>query len=260
MKLSANKIKELRSLGASKKERKASSYFIVEGEKLVNEALSSAHKVTEVYKTAEIGEEAMQRISSLKTPSPILAVVEKKEHSEGELLALGGQGGLFLILDGIQDPGNLGTIIRLADWFNVAGIFISPGSVEVYNPKCIQATMGAIFRVPIVYTDLPAIIGRLKSSGAEVFGTFLDGRRVRSEFFSRLVATSSQKGASVAFVMGSESFGISQEVENQIDSDNRILIPMVEKTLHSPVKASYSESLNVATATAIVLALYRLAD
>ena len=157
--LSSNQIKFIRSL-SQKKYRQESGLFVVEGEKLVKEALDSKFNVKAVYRTEEIGEECMKRITNLATPSPVLAVVEQrnKEFSfnKNKLLESLKQSDnkLFLALDGVKDPGNLGTIIRLADWFGIDAIFASEESVEMYNPKVVQSTMGAIFRKPVIYTDL----------------------------------------------------------------------------------------------------------
>lgn len=242
MKLSAAKIKEIRAL-QEKKRRAETSLFVVEGEKMAEEALKSDFEVVELYKISEIGEEAMGRISSFKTPSPALTVVRQKEWSVTPC-----ESGLYIALDGVRDPGNLGTIIRLADWFGVNGILLSKGCVELYNPKCIQATMGAIFRVPTVYVDLPQTITEWRNNNVAVYGTLLNGRDIGAEWFSAV--KKEQKGRPVTFVMGSESFGISKEVESLINEQDRIRIPSF--------KTVTSESLNVATATAVILSLYRL--
>ncbi len=159
--ISANKIKELRKL-QQKKYRTESGLFIVEGQKMVEEAQKSNFKIVETYRIEEIGANAMSRISSLSTPSPILAVVEQKNHSKEEIeLAAPASGrALYLGLCGVRDPGNLGTIIRIADWFGADALFCSEDCVELYNSKTIQATMGAIFRRRIVYTSIPDVISK----------------------------------------------------------------------------------------------------
>ncbi|MBQ2912079.1 MAG: RNA methyltransferase [Bacteroidales bacterium] len=239
--LSANKIKFIRSL-AQKKFRDEHGLFIAEGEKIVSEALASGYKVREVYRADEIGRECMERISCLSSPSPVLAVVEKPDFTPDRILDnLSGRKPLYLALDGVKDPGNLGTIIRVADWFGVDAIFASPGTVEVWNPKVVQATMGAIFRKQVIYTDLSEICRKFSAAGLPVYGTFLDGKNLYDNL------PSDAKHGLV--VMGSESFGISPALESLIT--NKLLIPPY------PADAVTSESLNVAIATAIICAEFR---
>ena len=239
--LSANKIKFIRSL-AQKKFRDEHGLFIAEGEKIVSEALASGYKVREVYRAEEIGRECMERISCLSSPSPVLAVVEKPNFTPDRILEnLSGRKPLYLALDGVKDPGNLGTIIRVADWFGVDAIFASPGTVEVWNPKVVQATMGAIFRKQVIYTDLAEICRKFSAAGLPVYGTFLDGKNLYENL------PSDAKHGLV--VMGSESFGISPALESLIT--NKLLIPPY------PADAVTSESLNVAIATAIICAEFR---
>ncbi len=240
--ISANKIKFVRSL-AQKKFRDEHSLFVAEGEKIVAEAEASGYKIEEIYRIEEIGTEAMARISNLSTPSPVLAVIRKPEFSAEDIIsALKPESkGLYLALDGVKDPGNLGTIIRIADWFGVEAIFASPGTVEVFNPKVVQATMGAIFRKKVIYTDLAELCTRFKSLGLPVYGTLLDGKNI----YEALPAD--RKHGLV--VMGSESFGISEQLRPHIDS--KLFIPPY------PADAVTSESLNVAIATAIICAEFR---
>lgn len=240
--ISANRIKFIRSL-AQKKFRDEHSLFVAEGEKIVAEAQASGYKIEEIYRIEEIGAEAMARISNLSTPSPVLAVIRKPEFSAEDIIsALKPESkGLYLALDGVKDPGNLGTIIRIADWFGVEAIFASPGTVEVFNPKVVQATMGAIFRKKVIYTDLAELCTRFKSQGLPVYGTLLDGKNI----YEALPAD--RKHGLV--VMGSESFGISEQLRPHIDS--KLFIPPY------PADAVTSESLNVAIATAIICAEFR---
>ena len=148
---------------------------------------------------------------------------------------------MYLALDGVKDPGNLGTIIRIADWFGIDAIFASPGSVEVYNPKVVQATMGAIFRKQVIYTDLAQVCDKFRAAGLPVYGTFLDGKNLYENL--------SQEQKKGLIVMGSESFGISPQLEALIS--NKLLIPPY------PADSVTSESLNVAIATAIICAEFR---
>ena len=240
--ISANKIKFIRSL-AQKKFRDEHSLFVAEGEKIVAEAQASGYKIEKIYRIEEIGAEAMARITNLSSPSPVLAVIRKPEFSAEDIIsALKPESkGLYLALDGVKDPGNLGTIIRIADWFGVEAIFASPGTVEVFNPKVVQATMGAIFRKKVIYTDLAELCTSFKSHGLPVYGTLLDGKNI----YEALPAD--RKHGLV--VMGSESFGISEQLRPHIDS--KLFIPPY------PADAVTSESLNVAIATAIICAEFR---
>ena len=243
--LSAAKIKFIRSL-SQKKFRDANNLFIAEGEKIVAEALASGYNVKEAFYENEIGRECMERITCLSSPSPVLAVIEKPKYTPDSILKdlssnLSGKKTLFLALDGVKDPGNLGTIIRIADWFGVDAIFASPGTVEVYNPKVVQATMGAIFRKQVIYADLQEVCRKFIDTGLPVYGTFLDGKNL----YENLPSDNKQG----LIVMGSESFGISPQLEALIN--NKLLIPPY------PADSVTSESLNVAIATAIICAEFR---
>lgn len=232
-------IKRISALGA-KKMRDESGLFVVEGEKLVAEALSSGLEIDSVYYMSDIGAEAMARISQLKSPSPALAVVRKRpEPSPEEVASLIESRPLCLALDCVRDPGNLGTIVRIADWFGIDAIFAGRGTVELYNPKTVQATMGAIFRRRVIYCDLPDVARQFLQRGMPVFGTFLDGSDIYRESL----------GAEGLIVMGSESDGIGEEMASLVS--RRLFIPPY------PRNAAGSESLNVAIATAITCALFR---
>ena len=240
--ISANKIKELRKL-QQKKYRTESGLFIVEGQKMVEEAQKSNFKIVETYRIEEIGANAMSRISSLSTPSPILAVVEQKNHTQEEIeLAAPASGrALYLGLCGVRDPGNLGTIIRIADWFGADALFCSEDCVELYNPKTIQATMGAIFRRRIVYTSIPDVISKAHAAQLPIFGTFLNGENIYRQ----------QLPKSALVLLGNESNGIPEQVERLLGAHEKLLIPPY------PADAQTSESLNVATAAAIICAEFR---
>ena len=189
-----------------------------------------------MYRKEEIGEEAMGRLSSLSSPSPVLAVVRKQEPRAFSLPAKG----LFLALDGIRGPGNLGTILRIADWYGVDGVFASPGTVDLYNPKVVQATMGAIFRVPFCYTDISALC---RQWPGPVFGTFLDGENI----YGKDLETGVDRP--VLVITGSEADGISPEVAATVT--DRLYLPPY------PPDDPGSESLNAAVATALTLAEFR---
>ena len=235
--LQASEIKMIRSL-QEKKFRREYGMFVVEGEKMVEEALSSEFEVVKVYRRDEIGEQTMGRISSLKTAPPVLATVRTKKWP----LEMPGKGKLYLGLDSVRDPGNLGTIIRLADWFGVEAIFASEDTVELYNPKTIQATMGAIFRKKLIYCNLKEVCSSFAKAGGKVYGTFLEGQDIYRE---------SGFDAGGLVVMGNESDGISKEVAEAVT--DRITIPSF-----SP-EGNGSESLNVAIACAVTVSEFRRA-
>lgn len=246
MSISANEIKRVRSL-SDKKFRDRYGLFCVEGEKMVDEALRSGFDVETVYRKDEIGEEQMGRISSLSSPSPVLAVVRKPQDinlsSDAALSDALGQSGLYLALDSIRDPGNLGTILRVADWFGIDAVFAAPDTVDVFNPKVVQATMGAIFRVKFHYVEIPALCRAAVSAGGNVYGTFLDG----SDMYERQLNPG--KDSPSVIVIGNESNGISDEVAGLVS--DRLYIPPY------PKNDTGSESLNAAVATAITVAEFR---
>lgn len=246
MSISANEIKRVRSL-SDKKFRDRYGLFCVEGEKMVDEALRSGFDVETVYRKDEIGEEQMGRISSLSSPSPALAVVRKPQDinlsSDDALSGALGQSGLYLALDSIRDPGNLGTILRVADWFGIDAVFAAPDTVDVFNPKVVQATMGAIFRVKFHYAEIPALCRAAVSARGNVYGTFLDG----SDMYEKQLNPG--KDSPSVIVIGNESNGISNEVAGLVS--DRLYIPPY------PKNDTGSESLNAAVATAITVAEFR---
>ncbi|WP_071146308.1 TrmH family RNA methyltransferase [Bacteroides ihuae] len=247
MPLSKNKIKYIHSL-EQKKIRKEENSFLGEGPKLVGDLLGhfpcrylaattewlSKHPSVVANEIVEVSAEELSRASLLKTPQQVLAIFEQ---SNPKIEIETTKKSLSLALDDIQDPGNLGTIIRLADWFGIEQIFCSLGTVDVYNPKTIQATMGAIARVKVHYTSLPDLIALLKD--IPVYGTFLDGENI----YQKPLAESG------IIIMGNEGNGISKEVENLIN--HRLYIP------NYPQERETSESLNVAIATAVVCGEFR---
>lgn len=231
--LSKAEIKFIHSL-RDKKAREEQGLFVVEGEKMVSEALASSFEVQRVLRIEEIGSETMSRICSSTSAPPVIALVrmpapppEAAELPEG----------LSLALDSVRDPGNMGTIIRIADWFGVQSIFASSDSVDFFNPKVIQASMGSIFRMRLSSTDIPQLCARYRSLGLSVYGTFLNGTDIYS----------SSLDSSGLIVMGNESRGISNKVSEQVSV--RLLIPSFG--------GSRAESLNVAVASAITLSEFR---
>lgn len=245
--LSKNKIKFIHSLD-TKKARKEENTFLVEGFKSVDEFLPSFHckllVATSSYfsthpkcnadEIIEVTPEELSRASLLKTPQEVLAVFEQPFY---KLDFEAPSRSLCLALDGVQDPGNLGTIIRIADWFGIEDLFCSQNTVDVYNPKTIQATMGALSRVKIHYTDLIPFIQTLHN--VPVYGTFLDGD----------VIYQSELSPTGLIIMGNEGNGISPEIENIVTQ--RLYIP------NYPKERKTSESLNVAVATSIICAEFR---
>ena len=244
--ISNNEIKRVKSL-QQKKFRDEYGLFVVEGGKMVEEAYASGFTVEAKYLRDEIGQDAMGRISSLSSPSPALAVVRKPSdvyiQDISQLENVLSDGGLYLGLDTIRDPGNLGTILRIADWFGIDAVFATRDTVDVFNPKVVQATMGAIFRVKIHYVDLPALSETILSAGGKVYGTFLDGINI----YQRNLDTG--KEAPVMIVIGNESEGISDTMASLVS--DRLYIPPY------PADTPGSESLNAAIATALTVAEFR---
>lgn len=227
--ISNNDIKTIRSL-REKKYRDSLGLFTVEGEKMVAEAQASGFEIVRIVRRDEVGEKTMERISTCSTPSPVLAVIRKPET------AVNKAGGLCLALDSVRDPGNMGTMLRLADWFGIDCIYASPDSVEIYNPKVVQASMGAIFRKKVVYCDIARKCKEFRAAGLEVFGTFLNG--------DSIYKTSLPEEALI--VLGNESNGISDAVA--AECSRRITIPSF---------GGGSESLNVSVAAAITVSEFR---
>lgn len=235
-----------------KKFREKYNLFKVEGGKLVGELLHSALKIHSVIAYPEWineNQKALQNVNVLETDPremsglsnfqslpEVIALAEIPEYREDED-EISSQ--LSLVLNGIQDPGNLGTILRVADWFGIRNVFCDEDCAGAYNSKCVQASMGAVFRVKTFYTDLSRLIERYKANGLSVFGTFLDGENI---YTSALPA----KGF---IVMGNEGKGIDQEIGRL--TDRRLTIPGFAANDES------AESLNVGVATGIILSEFR---
>ncbi|WP_291116396.1 TrmH family RNA methyltransferase [Flavobacterium sp. UBA6135] len=234
--VSKNQIKLIISL-RQKKFRVEHQMFIAEGFKVISEFIEAGFELLNLYVTDSnlfdndemfsvvISEQELKKMSALVTPNNCLAVFKipkAKPFSDS---------GLVVALDDIRDPGNLGTIIRLCDWFGIEQLFCSETTVDVYNPKVIQSTMGSVSRVAVVYGDLAKM---LKTTTLPIYGTFMDENSIYSEDFSK-------EGI---IIMGNEANGISEGIACLVQ--HKITIPRfgaIQKT----------ESLNVATATAIVL-------
>jgi TrmH family RNA methyltransferase len=238
--ISKTQIKLIKSLQL-KKHRDETGLFVAEGEKCVEE-LRKGFELVHLYREGENATRLeIEQLSGLRTPQGVIGVFKKSEHSDYSEHSENSD--LLLVLDGIQDPGNLGTIIRTCDWFGVRTILCSPDTADCYNPKVVQATMGALARVQIHYVDLPSF---LKDTNLPIFGTLLDGRDMYEELKREGV---NELKSEAIIIMGNEGNGISQAVRPFITHPLRI--PSY------PKDAETSESLNVAIATAIVLAEFR---
>lgn len=240
--VSANEIKFVKSL-SQKKFRDETGLFVVEGEKMVAEALKSGFKVETVYRQEEVGEKTMARISQMVTPPPVIAVVKKPSDIILDDFSTLPSKGLFLALDGMRDPGNLGTVIRTSDWFGLDAVFASPDTVDIFNPKVVQATMGAIFRVRFHYCSIPGLCMETKRRGGSVYGTFLDGE----DIYGKDLSTGSDSPSVI--IIGNESSGISREVGSLVTE--RLLLPSY------PPDDRGSESLNASVAAALTMAEFR---
>jgi TrmH family RNA methyltransferase len=238
--VSKNQIKLISSL-QQKKYRIAHQLFFAEGVKVIQELLESNFELQHLYTTQNdfddvlfskktlVHETDLKKISALTTPNSCLAVFKMPVENEIK------ESGLVLVLDSVRDPGNLGTILRLCDWFGVGQLLCSKETVDIYNPKVVQATMGSIARVNVNYVDLNAFVSETQ---LPVFGTFMDGLNIYKTTLPR-------EGI---IIMGNEANGISEELEKVIK--NRLSIPRfgdVQKT----------ESLNVANAAAIILSEFK---
>ncbi len=230
--LTKAKIALIKSLG-DKKGRTEHGLFVVEGAKWVDEVLRSELEVEEIFEGTE---REMERISRLKTPSKVLALVKIPAWEFDPKTA---EKNLVLALDDVQDPGNLGTIVRLADWFGIRDIVCSPASADAFNPKAVQATMGALARVRVHYTELTDTLKDIASHGVPIYGTFLEGERLYGAKLS----------ANGVIVMGNEGQGISPQIARLVT--RKLFIPPW------PEGVPGGESLNVAIATAIVCSQFR---
>lgn len=251
MALSKNKIKYINSL-SSKKCRDKEGLFTAEGTKLVLD-LMSRFKAQTVVATKEWLEvhnpdaeeriavdsaDEIKKISRLSTPAPVFVTFRRSaDKIDAKEILMEKQ--LVLALDTVQDPGNLGTIIRIADWFGIKHVICSQNTADVYNPKVIQSTMGALARVNVHYTDLQDILPVFTSYGWPVYGTFLDGENIHKANLSTFGI----------IVMGNEGNGISGDTERLVS--HKLLIPSY------PPDAATVESLNVAAATAVTCAEFR---
>ncbi len=250
--LSKNQIKLINSLKI-KKFRDQHNLFIAEGTKIVPELMTSAIKVKNIFATkmfldktvipkhiavSEINANELSKISSLTTPNQVLAICEIPSYNINSLEL---NAKLTLALDNIKDPGNLGTIIRIADWFGIEAIICSNETTDAYNPKVIQSTMGSISRVNVLYTDLSNFIKLERNKKNNIYAAVLDGKNIYEQHKSNGI-----------IVIGNESVGISQDVLANIT--HKIRIPSFS---HLKQFSGEADSLNAAIATAIICSEFR---
>ena len=249
--LSKNQIKWVHSLEL-KKNRRKDGLFVAEGPKVVGDLLRAGYVARAIFSTTErpnaqlITDDELRKLSFLQHPQEVLAVFEIPLNSQfsipnREATILNSKfstlnSNLSLALDGVQDPGNLGTIIRIADWFGIQTIFCSEDTADCYNPKVVQATMGSLAHVHIIYTDLEAF---LQSVDCPIYGTLLDGQNIYQQ----------QLSTEGIIVMGNEGNGISPAIRQLVT--HKLLIPNYNTS------GETAESLNVAIATAITCAEFR---
>jgi len=250
--LSKNKIKLIQSLNR-KKNRDESGVFLVEGNKMVEEAIRSGFKIELLVCTSEFGNqhpeinirvkelietdsESISRASLLQNPQDALAIVCQPGNIYPETNL---KNSLCLALDFIQDPGNLGTILRIADWYGINNLVCSENTVDVFNPKVVQASMGAIFRIKVEIMELSGFIKNAAENGIPVYGTFLEGKNIYQQ-------TLSPNGI---IVLGNEGNGISDPISRLVTQ--KLLIPCFSSNENKP------ESLNVAIAAAICCSEFR---
>ena len=249
-----NTIKLIKSL-ALKKYRTKEKLFLVEGDKLVSEVINSQLIISQLLVTLQFSENyeidlknienilevdsaTLKKASLLQNPQNSIAIcrLPKKRELPPKL-----NNSLSVFLDGIQDPGNLGTIIRICDWFGINSIFASPDTVDLYNPKVIQASMGSFNRIAFYECSFNTIHKIAKESSTPIFGAFMDGANIYTETLPQ----------NTLLVMGNEGKGIRKDVEELID--RRISIPNLS------TNASKAESLNVSVATAIICSEFKRA-
>lgn len=235
--VSKNELKLITSL-QQKKYRDREGVFIAEGPKSIQDFLNAGASLVKLFSLneqfddisarIEVDFKTLKKISSLKTPNSAVAIFKKFPEPKVT------QSGLILCLDGIQDPGNLGTIIRLADWFGISQIVCSDNTADCYNPKVVQATMGSLARVSLHYTSLAPY---LQQHSLGIYGGFMSGKSIYK----------TQLPQDAVLVMGNEGNGVSSEIERLIG--NKVSIPNMG--------SGQTESLNVASATAILLSEFK---
>ena len=239
----------IRKLAGSAGLRRSSGTFLCDSPKLLSEAIQAGWELVQVVSTHEVTlpplpagteeirvpRDVMESISHMKTPQGVLCICRLPDQTLPQQLT----GQRYVVLDGVQDPGNMGTILRIADWFGIRDVVCSEHTADCFNPKVVQATMGAIARVRVYYLSLVEWLSDVLKAGLPIYGTFLDGETIYNVPLA----------AEGVIVMGSEGKGVSAQVAELVT--NRLYIPSF------PVGVDTSESLNVATATAIVCSEFR---
>jgi RNA methyltransferase, TrmH family len=239
--LSRNEVKYIQSL-RHKKNRDEEGLFVAEGVKIISELIHADFDLKKIYavknwidlnaninNVTEISEAELKKISNFETPNKVLVIVHQRRPATIPDL----KNKITLLLDGIQDPGNLGTILRTADWFGIDNIIASDDTADIYNPKVVQATMGSIVRINFFYTDLKAFLSVNK---IVVWGAVLDGENI----------SATAKSKECLLIIGNESQGIRSDIQ-----------PYIQKRISIPKKGN-AESLNAAVATGIIL--WKLAE
>lgn len=241
-----NKVYKNALLLKEKKNRRESGLFLVEGQKqtaeidgswnirnfFISESFQQKHKFASPAKTFTISDKLFKRLSSTQTPQGIIAVAEKKTYDVKKLIKTAGNG-FFVILEQIQDPGNLGTVIRCADAFGAKAVFVSKGSADIYSDKTMRSAMGSIFHLPVAdETDTKNLIGLMKEEGVMAFAASLEGGQNLQNFVFP------QKSA---VIIGNEAKGLSPEIQKQACGLVKIYMP------------GKAESLNAAVAAAIIM-------
>ena len=234
--ISKNQIKFIKSLSL-KKNRVKAQLFVAEGEKIVNELLNSEFEIENIYATKQfsginsspksaitvVSNEELSRISNLTSPNNVLAIVKiSQQESENNH-------GITLVLDDVNDPGNLGTIIRMCDWFGVTQLICSKSTVDCYNPKVVQSAMGSLFRFDIKYLELTTYLADIDTP---IYGAYMNGIDVKEQEIPN----------KVHLIMGNEANGISESISKYIT--NKVSVKNIGQK---------AESLNVAIATSILL-------
>ena len=245
MSLTKNEIKLIKSFQI-KRQREENKLFVIEGEKMVNELFEQnkfnikciyftdeydSSRIPNSIESLQISSKDLDRITGFKKANKVLAVLHQLQNTSIDYT----ENNLVLVLDDVNDPGNLGTIIRTADWFGITQIIASEKTVELYNPKVIQSSMGAVYRMNYYISNLTEEINNLKQNNFKITGAIIHGKNIYD----------SKLPTKTALVMGSESHGISDELLKLIDLE--ISIPNFGQT----------ESLNVAMATGILLSEYK---
>lgn len=240
---SNNKYKEIKKLISSSRARKQAGLFVVEGERIcseipagqleelcVSESCAKSHSLD--MQAIVFSDEVFRSLSDTVNPQGIMALVKMPEYSLGQIIHSAPENAMFLILDDIRDPGNLGTIIRTAEAAGAGGVILSRGCADIFNPKVIRSTMGSIFRVPFVTDYLPSAVDVLKENKTSVYAAALDADIYYNE--------ETYEGR-CAFVIGNEARGVSEEVMKL--ADKKIKIPMAGRV----------ESLNAAVSAAVIM-------